>query len=124
MAKKSKRFVTTTEFGGGSLQGYITLSYKDLRRIFGAPQESDGYKVSTEWTIKDTVTGRMFSLYDYKETALYDSDLPSVRKFRQLPEYAWHIGCNELTGKDIIALEEFFSERLGYDVYISKGYGF
>lgn len=117
-----KRFVPTTEYAGSGLQGYVNLSYKELRKIFGAPLHSDGYKVSTEWCIKDVVTGRTFSLYDYKETNLYDSDLPSVRKFRQLPSYDWHIGCNDLRASDAEALQAFLSERVGRQVTVRKGW--
>jgi hypothetical protein len=89
--KKNKRFVKTKEFGMGSLQGKFYASFEDLKKILGAPRKGDGYKVSTEWSIIDTHTGEIWSLYDYKETSLYDKSLPSIKEFRSHP-YDWHIG--------------------------------
>lgn len=74
-----------------SLIGYYTTSYAKLVEVFGSPSESDGYKVSTEWGLT-TDDGVSFSLYDYKETNLYDEDLPSVEEFRSLSSFGWHIG--------------------------------
>lgn len=78
---------------GTSLQGYITLSFADLVATFGQPEESDGYKVSTEWTF-EADNGQVFALYDYKDTNLYDKGLPSVEQFRALRSFEWHIGAN------------------------------
>ncbi len=46
---------------GTFLQGYMPASYKQLELIFGKPiEETDGYKVSTEWILEnekgDTIT--------------------------------------------------------------------
>lgn len=88
-------------FGGGtSLIGYMTASYKDLHRVLGPPNVEAGDKVSTEWAVK--YKGYAFTIYDYKETNIYDRSLPSVRKFRSLPSYEWHIG-----GHGTLGLEEF-----------------
>lgn len=75
---------------GTSLMGYVTASFEDLREALGEPEEGDGYKVSTEWTL--TWKGQTFTIYDYKETSLYDRSGPSVEQFRKLPAYDWHIG--------------------------------
>lgn len=79
---------------GTCLRGYVTASYAQLRDLFGeppAPVDVAG-KVSTEWTFVDDLD-KVYTVYDYKETALYDSSLPSVAAFRALPHYDWHIGA-------------------------------
>ena len=81
--------------GGTSLAGYITCSYARLVELFGEPIESDGYKVSGEWIFTDTVTGDVFTVYDYKETSLYDDNYPTVAEFRAQPSYEWHIGAKD-----------------------------
>lgn len=82
------------EATGTCLQGYVTASYADLLAVLGEPAaESDGYKVSTEWTVTHIATNSCVTLYDYKETSLYDEDLPSVELFRASPSHDWHIGA-------------------------------
>lgn len=93
--------------GFSSLQGYFTASYADLKKVLGEPQSSDGYKVSTEWIVEHN--GRTWTIYDYKETDLYEPGYPSVEQFRKLPEYQWHIGGEGKEGlnkfiKDLKAL--------------------
>lgn len=73
-----------------SLIGYYTTSYRNLVSLFGKPSDGGCYKVSTEWNV--TYKGKTYSIYDYKETNLYDEELPSVEEFRRLPYYTWHIG--------------------------------
>lgn len=86
---------------GGSLAGYMTCSYKDLRAVLGPPNsKGDEYKVSTEWVL--LYRGKTWTIYDYKETRTYDRSLPSVRAFRALPEFEWHIG-----GAGTAGIEEF-----------------
>lgn len=114
------RFVPSNTYQGGALAGYVTLSYKELVKVFGKPQgRTDEYKVSTSWEIRDTETGVSFEIYDYKETKLYSEDLPSVTAFRRLPSYRWHLGGG---GIDMIALSAFLSEKLGRNVLVSTGY--
>jgi hypothetical protein len=125
MAKKNDRFKRNAdnEFHGGSLIGYVTLSFKDLKKIFGAPNGgTDGYKVSTSWKIVDTVTGNVFEIYDYKETNLYERGMPSPAAFRRRDSYDWHLGGSKL---DKAALSAFLSEKLGFDVRArGESYGF
>lgn len=77
---------------GSSLVGYFTASYSQLELLLGPPNtESDGYKVSTEWVLQ-LEDGTAFTVYDYKETDMYESGLPSVAEFRKFSSYEWHIG--------------------------------
>jgi len=89
---------------GTSLQGMIPINYNKLVDLFGLPNsKGDDYKVSTEWILEDNL-GRIVTIYDYKETNLYSSELPTVSKFRKLNIYDWHIGANDKqTANDLIA---------------------
>jgi len=105
-----KQYGPTKNHPGGSRIGYITLSYAELVQLFGEPGFDDGYKVSSEWAI---VGPRVYcTIYDYKETNLYDDDLPSVDEFRALPSYEWHIGGS----CDIPRFARWISEQLGREV--------
>ena len=108
MPRTNKRFKKVSASAGGSLVGVFYCSYRELVGAFGRPNgKSDGYKVSTEWIVKDTVTGHIFTIYDYKATKLYSSSLPSVRAFRSRESFDWHIGGEELP--DLGALEAFIN---------------
>ncbi len=76
---------------GTSLKGYANFDYKHMRELFGEPNESDGYKVSGEWVFEAT-NGDVFTVYDWKSTNLYDSDLPSVEEFRASGVNTFNIG--------------------------------
>lgn len=67
---------------GTSRMGEIVIAPIDLILAFGQPGESDGYKVSGEYTFHDEESGIVFTMYDWKSTSLYDSDYPS-------PEQLW-----------------------------------
>ena len=81
----------TSEYHTGGLRGYYSCSYKDLETAFGTPPVGVDGKVSTEWKFKDE-EGKVWSVYDYKETNLYDPSLQSVAEFREWVDYSWHIG--------------------------------
>jgi hypothetical protein len=85
-------FKPTKDWGSGSGQGDFEASYDDLVKLFGEPEESDGYKVSMEWTLKDE-EGNIVSIYDWKSTNLYDSSLPSPEEIQELDSFDWHIGA-------------------------------
>lgn len=91
------------DINGTSRQGYLTASYAQLVALLGEPNNcGDEYKVSTQWTV--TFAGKVFTIYDYKETNLYgDKDAPSVDQFRALPSYEWHIGAHG-DASDFIAM--------------------
>lgn len=114
---------------GTSLQGEIELNCQKLIALFGVPNESDGCKVSTEWVF-ESETGEVFTLYDYKETNLYDDGLPTVEEFRALPSYSWHIGA--LRSDDVESFKEWLNfkvtnqseierVKLAYNNQLAKG---
>lgn len=77
---------------GTSLKGYVIASYAELKRLFGDAPECDGYKISGQWVFENN-DGNVFTLYDWKETELYDDELPSVKKFRNSDEPTeFHVG--------------------------------
>lgn len=76
---------------GTSGQGSVEVSYQDLEDAFGVPEDSDNYKVSGEWTFTDK-DGNVYTLYDWKETNLYDGEYPSVEKFRNQDSAEFHTG--------------------------------
>ncbi len=88
------RFVVdgTASVDGTYLVGSIHTSYAELVDAFGEPLPGDDYKVSSEWIIRDTLSGKVFTIYDWKETDLYREDLPTVEKFRSSGRTTWHIG--------------------------------
>lgn len=114
----SKRFIAARGARGGYLQGYVNLGYADIVKMFGEPNGIGCDKVSTEWQIKDTRTGKFFRLYDYKETELYDPSLPSVASFRARDVYEWHIGCEDMSPRDVANLEQFFAQKMGRPVKV------
>jgi hypothetical protein len=103
---------------GSSLKGYITASHDELVSVFGLPKDVDGDKVSTQWIVQAGNT--QYSIYDYKETNVYDDRLPSVEQFRARASYEWHIGGFD--NKHIADLAEFISEKIGRKVEFKAGY--
>lgn len=67
---------------GTSRMGEILIAPVDLILAFGQPGESDGFKVSGEYTFHDEKSDVVFTMYDWKSTNLYDSEYPS-------PEELW-----------------------------------
>jgi hypothetical protein len=97
---KGKRFTRTFMNANGGLDTYMSCSYEDLRAGLGPslPASRDG-KVSTCWNVLDQETGKVIRIYEYKETSLYSKGLPSVREFRKLPSYEWHISGTIAPGR-------------------------
>lgn len=88
---------------GTSLQGYVRVAAADLVARFGQPEKSDGYKVSGEYLFTDE-TGRVFTIYEYKETSLYDGDGPSPQAFwSSTVPFNFHIGAMSKDGVDTFA---------------------
>ena len=78
---------------GTWLCGEVVANYSELAEVFGHAQMADGYKISGEW-IFESEDGDIVTLYDWKETCLYDSDYPSVSDFRNSCGANFHIGAN------------------------------
>lgn len=80
----------TDDWIGTSLEGYITITYKELVDELGEPHETDGDKSTVEWAFK-TAEGVVFTIYDYKTYATPKG------------VYEWHIGGTGLA-TDVIKL--------------------
>jgi hypothetical protein len=59
--------------------GHIDASPAELVRLFGKPLKSDGYKTSGEFLFK--IYDRYITLYDWKQTSLYDDRCPNPKDF-------------------------------------------
>jgi len=93
--KQEAAFKLNKEAGadGTSLRGNVTISPKRLTEVFGQPSESDGYKVSGDYTFTSH-SGDVFNLYDWKLTNLYDPDLISPEDFwNQTSPITFNIGA-------------------------------
>ncbi len=88
------KFKTTSnwdEIGCTSLMGYVDTSYKQLKKVFGDPDEGDGYKVDAEWNIVFE-DGTVATIYNYKDGKNYNG--PSGTATTKITD--WHIGgCDE-----------------------------
>lgn len=74
------------------LMTYVEASYEELVALFGEPNGlGDLYKVSTQWVLIDEEKN-VLTLYDYKQTDLYNRTLQSTPEFRAMKSYDWHIG--------------------------------
>lgn len=75
---------------GTCYQGEIETTFSKLRKVFGDPQEGDGYKVQAEWAI-EFEDGLVATIYDWKLGPDYlgDEGIP--------PEdvVIWNIGGDE-----------------------------
>jgi hypothetical protein len=70
----------TADIAGTSWAADIEVAPADVLRTFGpANRQTDPYKVSACYSFTDG--SRVFTLYDWKSTALYNRDLPSPLKF-------------------------------------------
>lgn len=80
---------------GTSLVGHIIVDYAKLKKAFGNPTKSDGYKSDAEWEILFE-DGTIATIYNYKDGKNYlgKNGKPKT-KIRD-----WHIG-----GKDEKAYE-------------------
>jgi hypothetical protein len=78
------------DVNGTCCQGEIDISYKKLVKVFGEPEESDGYKVDAEWSIQFE-DGEVATIYNYKDGKNYNGD--SGKKTEKITE--WHIGGNK-----------------------------
>ena len=89
-------FTRTDDYSGvngSSLKTCVNVAPTTLTSRFGAPDESDGYKVSMEWLFEDE-DGNVVALYDWKSTHLYDPCLPPADILRVSPLlHEFHVGA-------------------------------
>lgn len=84
---------------GTSRQSEIMIPPALLRQMFGEPLEADGYKASGEYIIKRNSDGKVFTLYDWKSTNLYDGYGPSPEEFwRDTTPRQFNIGSDDCRG--------------------------
>ena len=70
-----------------SLQGYVTVPYSKLVRVFGKAGRGDREKVDAEWVLKFD-DGTVATIYNYKDGKAYlGKNGKSVSQIT-----AWHIG--------------------------------
>lgn len=80
--------------GYTSLVGYIEASPAELVRLFGKPLKSDGYKTSGEYLFK--IFDRYITVYDWKQTNLYDERYQSPKDFWASEERViLHVGSQD-----------------------------
>ena len=86
-------------FGSGThLQGHITCTYKDIVKVFGEPNESDGYKSDAGWDIKWD-DGTVSTIYNWKNGPNYIGR----GTIEDIDE--WNIGGHDLTAANDMVLE-------------------
>lgn len=61
---------SSIDINGTHLQGYVDCSYDKLTKVFGKPNEGDGYKVDAEWDILFS-DGTIATIYNYKDGVNY-----------------------------------------------------
>lgn len=78
---------------GTSFHG-VTVRVKPslLIEALGDTRISDDYKISKEWIFIHKPTGAIFTLYDWKETSLYDNGYPSPSQVWSGSSIELHIG--------------------------------
>lgn len=81
------------DIAGTSRQGYAPFSYDRIVEVFGEPDETPwGDESAFHWSIT-FADGTVASLYDYKDSSLYDERLPSPEQMKH-DFMMWHIGGN------------------------------
>jgi hypothetical protein len=96
MSKQTFQVNTEANTCGTCLQTKFVGNYAQLVGMFGEPIESDGYKVSGEWVF-ESEDGDVITVYDWKETSMYDDHLPSVDQFRSQQQATFHVGGRSRT---------------------------
>lgn len=74
---------------GGSLAGYLTVSYAELVAALGEPNAPhDGYKTDAEWAVQ-LDDGRKASIYNYQDGVSYKgADGTPTEEITN-----WHVGA-------------------------------
>jgi hypothetical protein len=99
----SVNFIKAKSANGTSFhKATFVATPNQLIKLFGEAHYSDGYKVAWEWAFK--FHGKVFTVYDYKDTNLYDSSCPSPEEMLDT-KVEWHIGSKGFFGDE--KAEEF-----------------
>jgi len=84
---KFKTHNDNIEFQGGGRMGYIDVSYKTLKRVFGKPEVGDEYKSDAEWRVLFD-NGVYATIYNYKDGKNYLGKEGTRKK--EIRD--WHVG--------------------------------
>lgn len=76
------------DLNGTHLQGQIDTTYSKLKKIFGKPNNGDGYKTDAEWEI-EFEDGTVATIYNYKDGFNYNGREYGMSKTKITD---WHIG--------------------------------
>lgn len=80
---------TEVNTGGTSLLECITANYSDLKKAFGKPHGSDGYKSDAEWEIVFP-DGEVATIYNWKDGKNYCGRTGTPKT--KITD--WHVGGN------------------------------
>lgn len=84
----------TANINGTHLHATVKASPAALIDLFGAPDNADGYKVSTEF-IFVSENGDVVTLYDWKATNLYGGTRTTPAMLRRQTEpFEFHVGAH------------------------------
>lgn len=107
------------DINGTSKVATLNTTFPELLAAFGLPQESDGYKTSGEWVFESS-RGEVFTIYDWKETALYDSSFPSVSQFRHsITPTIFSVGGRGNPDEFLAFVREKMSENTIYSIAVA-----
>lgn len=97
-----RRINRDERFNTSHLVGYITVSPALLTKTFGYREYGDGYKVSGEFSFEAILSpeahtsGKLFTIYDWKVTSLYDDEGIDVEEFWESEEpHEFHVGSHD-----------------------------
>ena len=74
---------------GTHLIGHITCNYDDIVKVFGQPNDSDGYKSDAGWDIK-WEDGTISTIYNWKNGNNYNEDGTRTESIVE-----WNVGGKE-----------------------------
>lgn len=89
-------FEKNVDVDGTCLQGHITISYDELVKVFGEPDDGDGYKTDAEWS--GSIDGVVFTIYNWKNGKNYcgPEGIPTEKIMD------WNIGGNSKQAEEIV----------------------
>jgi len=88
------QFKRNAEMNGTFLQGGVTAPYSKIVGVFGEPEAGDEYKCAFTWSM-EFEDGTVATLYDWKETSLYNPDYPHPDTLKVRSAVDWHIGGHD-----------------------------